>query len=203
MKKVSLILATVALVFASSCKDNKKDDGMNNMDDQTEMNADRDMDENSTMDNNSMDEKKVVVDLKGMDGSDISGQVTFTQKNGKVTMEGSIKGLAEGTHAIHIHANADCSSMKAAGGHWNPTEEPHGRWGSDEGYHKGDIGNFKVNNDGIGEISFSTDEWCIGCGDATKDILGHSVIVHEGVDDYTSQPSGAAGSRMACGTITM
>ncbi|HET8838433.1 MAG TPA: superoxide dismutase family protein [Flavobacteriaceae bacterium] len=201
MKKVSLILATVALIFASSCKDNANKNE-NDMDNRTEMNSeDADMNENNDMDNMD-DEQKVVVDLKGMHGSDVSGQVTFTEENGEVTLKGTVNGLAEGTHAIHIHENADCSTMAAAGGHWNPTDERHGKWGAEEGYHKGDIGNFKVNSDGVGEISFSTDEWCIGCGDKNKDILNHSVIVHEGVDDFTSQPSGGAGGRMACGTIT-
>jgi Cu-Zn family superoxide dismutase len=50
-------------------------------------------------------------------------------------------------------------------------------------------------------VNFSTDQWCIGCGDETKDILGKGIIVHQGVDDFTSQPSGAAGSRVSCGGI--
>lgn len=199
MKKASLILATVAMIFASSCKDNKKKDGeMNKMDSQTEMNS-----EDAMMEDESMAENKVVVDLKGMQGSDITGQVVFTEENGKVTMKATVKGLAEGLHAIHIHENADCSSMAAAGGHWNPTDEPHGKWGSEDGFHRGDIGNFEVGADGVGTITMTTDLWCIGCDDPDKNILGHSIIVHEGVDDFVSQPSGAAGSRMACGTIEL
>ena len=50
-------------------------------------------------------------------------------------------------------------------------------------------------------IEFKSDEWCIGCGDPNKDILGKGVIVHQGKDDFTSQPSGAAGSRISCGGI--
>lgn len=204
MKKVSLILATVAMIFASSCKDNKKQNGeMNAMDGQTEMNSEEaNMDEAAT-EENAMETNKVVVDLMGMEASDITGKVVFTEENGKVTMKATVKGLAEGVHAIHIHENADCSSMAAAGGHWNPTTEPHGKWGSKDGYHRGDIGNFEVGADGIGTITMTTDLWCIGCEDSTKNILGHSIIVHEGVDDFESQPSGAAGPRMACGTIEL
>lgn len=208
MKKLSLILATVTMIFATSCKDNKKDGEMNK-DGQTEMNANDTKMENSAMDDSAMDDsmdpKEVIVNLKGMKGSDITGKVIFTQEkqNGEVTMKATVKGLAEGSHAIHIHENADCSSMKAAGGHWNPTDEPHGKWGAEEGFHKGDIGNFEVNADGVGTISITTDQWCIGCDDANKNVIGHSIIVHEGVDDFVSQPSGAAGARMACGTIEM
>ena len=77
----------------------------------------------------------------------------------------------------------------------------HGKWGNSTGYHKGDIGNFKVKNDGKGTITLTTDEWCIGCEDITKDLIGKAIIVHQGIDDFVSQPSGAAGSRISCGGI--
>ena len=115
----------------------------------------------------------------------------------------TIRGLDKGTHAIHLHEKADCSSDdgKSTGGHWNPTFESHGAWGSKKGYHKGDIGNFEVAADGIGRIHFETDEWCIGCEDETKNILGKAIIVHQGTDDFVSQPSGAAGARISCAGI--
>jgi Cu-Zn family superoxide dismutase len=46
-----------------------------------------------------------------------------------------------------------------------------------------------------------TNEWCIDCEDELKNIIGKAVIVHQGTDDLTSQPSGAAGSRIICGGI--
>ena len=73
------------------------------------------------------------------------------------------KGLIPGVHAIHIHEKADCSSDdgKSSGGHWNPTFENHGSWGSENGYHRGDIGNFNTNNNGEAFVSFTTDLWCL------------------------------------------
>ena len=136
--------------------------------------------------------------------SAVTGTAEFTEIDGMVQMTAVIKGLSVGSHAIHIHEKADCSSVdgKSAGGHWNPTAQPHGKWGAETGYHKGDIGNFTVENTEADTIvEFSTDQWCIGCGDDRKDILGKGVIVHQGVDDFTSQPSGAAGSRVSCGGI--
>ncbi len=135
--------------------------------------------------------------------SNVKGEVTFTEEEGIVMMTASLSGLTEGEHAIHIHEKADCSSAdgKSTGGHWNPTFQPHAKWGSAEGYHKGDIGNFIADAEGNATVEFTTDEWCIGCGDDTKDILGKGVIVHQGVDDFTSQPSGAAGSRVSCAGI--
>lgn len=132
--------------------------------------------------------------------SNVNGEVTFTTEDGQVKMMATFTGLTPGEHAIHIHEKADCSSAdgKSTGGHWNPTSEPHGKWGAAEGYHKGDIGNFTADADGNGTVEHSTDQWCIGCGDTNKDIVGRAVIVHQGVDDYTTQPTGDAGGRVSC-----
>ncbi|MES2863380.1 MAG: superoxide dismutase family protein [Bacteroidota bacterium] len=145
-------------------------------------------------------EIKIVLEPKT--NSKVSGYATFKEKNGKVTFEAHISGLTPGTHAIHIHEKADCSSSDAAsaGGHWNPTYKKHGKWGSGE-YHKGDIGNFEADKNGFAIITAETDEWCIGCGDQTKDILGKGLIVHQNADDFVTQPTGNAGGRMACSAI--
>ncbi|OIQ22955.1 superoxide dismutase family protein [Lacinutrix sp. MedPE-SW] len=146
---------------------------------------------------------KVKFALSPKSDSNVKGNVVFTQEKGKVEMTAILEGLEPGEHAIHIHEKADCSSSdgKSTGGHWNPTGKPHGKWGDAAGYHKGDIGNFSADEKGFAAVNFSTDEWCIGCEDKTKDILGKAIIVHQGTDDFTSQPSGAAGSRISCGGI--
>jgi Cu-Zn family superoxide dismutase len=134
--------------------------------------------------------------------SNVTGTAVFSEKNGLVTFTANIKGLSPGEHAIHIHEKSDCSAADAssAGGHWNPTFKKHGKWGVGE-YHKGDIGNFTADANGNGSITMTTDEWCIGCGDETKDILGKGLIVHKEKDDFTSQPAGNAGARQACSAI--
>ena len=50
------------------------------------------------------------------------------------------------------------------------------------------ITNFEASADGKGSITTVTNEWCIGCGDETKDILGKAIIVHQGTDDFVTQP---------------
>ena len=148
--------------------------------------------------------RALTIALSPKSESAVTGTAKFVETKGVVQMTAVLKGLSEGSHAIHIHDKADCSSLdgKSTGGHWNPTAQPHGKWGDETGYHKGDIGNFVVENSADETtVEFSTDEWCIGCGDPTKDILGKGVIVHQGVDDFVSQPSGAAGSRVSCGGI--
>lgn len=150
----------------------------------------------------SSDSKKLEIAFEAKSNSSVSGTATFIEKNGKVTFVAKLAGLQPGVHAIHIHEKSDCSAAdgSSAGGHWNPTFKKHGKWDVGE-YHKGDIGNFTADAKGNGTITMTTDEWCIGCGDPAKDILGKGLIVHQGTDDFTSQPSGNAGARVACSAI--
>lgn len=145
-------------------------------------------------------ELKIALEPKS--NTQTQGNVTFSEKDGQVTFTATISGLTPGVHAIHIHEKADCSSADAtsAGGHWNPTFKKHGKWGEGE-YHKGDIGNFTADKNGNGKITLTTDEWCIGCGDATKDVLNKAIIVHQNPDDFVTQPTGNAGGRVACSAI--
>ena len=199
MKKQTLILMTLLTIGLVSCKNDKKSNDMDNSD--TEMSADTTSMDSPAMSGDEM--KKVTVELKSTGGSTAKGNVVFTQENGQVKMTAVLSGLKPGMHAIHIHENADCSADDgtSAGGHWNPTDEQHGKWGSADGYHRGDIGNMEADANGNATITFTTDEWCIGCDDAKMNIIGHGIIVHGGADDFTSQPSGDAGARVACGEI--
>jgi len=197
MKKTSILALAFTFVLTIACKTDKKETDTNT-ETKVEKTDSKKSNESSTETN-----KKVQVMLNSKSGSNVSGNVIFKQEGTLVTMVAILSGLDEGMHAIHLHAESDCSSDdgKSAGGHWNPTAQPHGKWGAEEGYHKGDIGNFTANANGQGTISFTTDQWCIGCGDETKDIIGKGIIVHQGTDDFTSQPSGAAGSRVSCGGV--
>ncbi len=132
----------------------------------------------------------------------VTGNVQFDAENGKVKMklEISIPEKANKSVAVHIHEKGDCADMgKAAGGHWNPTGANHGKWGG-ASFHSGDIGNVSLDGKGSGTMEMETDLWSIG-GDEKTNILGKSIIVHGGVDDFTSQPSGNAGTRIGCGII--
>ena len=149
--------------------------------------------------NGSNSGNKLIVNFESKSKSAVVGTATFFEKNGAVNFNAKITGLTPGVHAIHIHEKADCTAAdgSSAGGHWNPTFKKHGKWGDVE-YHKGDIGNFTADENGNGTISLTTSEWCIGCADETKNILGKGLIVHAGTDDFTTQPSGNAGARVAC-----
>ena len=146
--------------------------------------------------------KKLDVAFESKNNSGVTGNAFFTEKNGEVTFIAKLTGLKPGLHAIHIHEKADCSAADAtsAGGHWNPTFKKHGKW-TDAEHHKGDIGNFTADANGNGTIALKTNEWCIECGDITKDILGKGLIVHDKPDDFVTQPTGNAGARIACSAI--
>ena len=191
MKKFSIGILALALLAGTACKEAKKE-------------ADAAAEEMEAATEEAMkeevNEETIVFAMEPKSDSGVQGEVTFTEKDGMVIMDASFTGLTPGEHAIHIHEKADCSADDgtSTGGHWNPTNEPHGKWGDEAGYHKGDIGNFTADEAGNAMLHFETDQWCLGCEDPTKNIIGKAVIVHQGVDDFTSQPSGAAGPRISC-----
>lgn len=193
MKNLKLLSLSILIITAFSCKDVKKE-GEKAMD-KIEAAAQEVKEE--------IQGKTLTFKMDPKSDSNVTGEVTFTEENGTVSMHAVLTGLTPGEHAIHIHEKADCSAADgtSTGGHWNPTFAPHGKWGSAEGYHRGDIGNFTADADGNGTIEFSTDEWCLGCDDETKDLLGKAVIVHQGVDDFVTQPTGDAGGRISCAGI--
>jgi superoxide dismutase, Cu-Zn family len=145
---------------------------------------------------------ELTITLEPKSNSTVIGTANFVEKNGFVTFTAKMTGLTAGVHAIHIHEKADCSAVDAtsAGGHWNPTFKKHGKWNEGE-HHKGDIGNFTADANGNATITLKTNEWCIGCADETKDILNKAIIVHANPDDFTTQPTGNAGGRIACSGI--
>ncbi len=190
MKKLAIIVGVASLIVFTNCKNKKAED------------QEIEVEETKST---AIEEapKNISFILESKSESNASGKVAFSETDGVVTLEIKLTGLTPGIHAVHIHEKADCSSPdgKSTGGHWNPTLEKHGKWGDPEGYHKGDIGNLEVGENGTGMISMQTDKWCIGCGDEKKDILGKAIIVHQGVDDFTTQPTGDAGGRVSCGGI--
>lgn len=151
---------------------------------------------------NTPDSKNLNIIFESKSNSIVTGTASFTEKKGMVTFTAKLAGLKPGIHAIHIHEKSDCTATdgSSAGGHWNPTFKKHGKWGVGE-YHRGDIGNFTADEKGNGTITLTTAEWCIGCEDATKNILEKGLIVHQDTDDFMTQPSGNAGVRVACSAI--
>lgn len=142
---------------------------------------------------------KAIAVLHPTKGSNVEGTVTFTKSGDAVKIVADVTGLTPGKHGFHIHEFGDCSSPdgKAAGGHFNPTNEPHAGHEAEK-RHEGDLGNLEADSAGKAHLEL-TDKMMTMSGE--KSILGRGVIVHEKEDDLTSQPVGNAGGRLACGVI--
>ena len=142
---------------------------------------------------------QAVAVLYPTEGNHISGVVTFTKESDGIRIVATIKGLSQGKHGFHIHKYGDCSAAdgSSAGGHYNPDNVDHGGPDSDI-RHAGDLGNIEAGADSVGNYDrFDTHI----AFDGLHSIIGRAIVVHSGEDDYSSQPSGNAGSRVACGVI--
>ena len=146
--------------------------------------------------------KQAIANLASASGSLVSGRLTLVPMGDGVHITGEIGGLqANSSHGFHIHEKGDCSAADAssAGGHFNPAAKPHGRTGHGA-HHAGDGDNLVADSQGVARVNAHFSGVSLGGGSA-NDIAGRALIVHANADDYSSQPAGNAGARVACGLI--
>lgn len=129
----------------------------------------------------------------------INGTVTFKETKQGVLVTAKIYGLptTKGNcggkfFGFHIHNGTSCSGTKEdefvnSGSHYNSNDCPHP-------YHTGDLPPLYENN-GYAYMSVLINKFKI------KDIIGKTIIIHDSPDDFTSQPSGNSGKKIACGVI--
>jgi len=143
--------------------------------------------------------EKAIAIVHPTEGNNVSGQVMFEKTAGGVQVTAELSGLAEGKHGFHIHEYGDCTATDgtSAGGHYNPTGDPHAGPDAEE-RHMGDMGNIVADENGEATIDYVDDTIKLT---GPNHILGRGVVLHGGVDDKESQPSGAAGPRVGCGVI--
>lgn len=144
---------------------------------------------------------RAIASLMPTTGNSATGTVRFVQSGNKVMVNGEVRGLKPNAeHGFHVHEKGDCSSGDgmSAGGHFNPTAMPHGNHGRGV-HHAGDLPNLKAGANGVATFSFESSTLTVGGG--VTDIVGKGMIVHRDPDDYTTQPTGNAGPRLACAVI--
>jgi superoxide dismutase, Cu-Zn family len=144
---------------------------------------------------------RAIAELHPASGSQVTGTVTFTQQGDRVTIVADVQGLPpNSSHGFHIHERGDCSAPDAssAGGHFNPVMHSHGGPTSPM-HHAGDLGNLEANANGRAYKRLIVDDITLGSGSTS--VMARGVIVHEKLDDYTTQPTGNAGGRLGCGVI--
>ncbi len=141
-------------------------------------------------------------DMKDPSGKDV-GVVELLETPNGVLLTAKLKNLPAGTHAFHVHAVGKCEPpFKSAGGHYNPEDNDHGIL-SEDGIHAGDMPNVHVPANGALTIEILNDEISLEKDEdgTVFDKDGSAIVMHMKGDDYKSQPSGAAGARIACGVI--
>lgn len=150
------------------------------------------------------------VSLIGADGGPVATAL-FVESDEGVTItiqSDGDSGLEPGEHGIHIHEFGLCTPTEGdetfsdAGGHFNPTDATHGG-PEDEDSHAGDLGNLMVADDGTIDFEVTTDKVTLMTGEdnSLADEDGSAIVIHAGIDDLETDPSGESGDRVACGTI--
>lgn len=128
------------------------------------------------------------------DQSQLGGFVKFYATSfGGVLVEIEVYGLPDkegdsNFYALHIHENGICSDeFVHTGDHYNPKKVLHP-------YHAGDMPPL-ISSNGYAWGSFFDGRF------SATELIGRSVVIHGGADDFKTQPSGNAGEKIACGVI--
>jgi Cu-Zn family superoxide dismutase len=142
------------------------------------------------------------VQLAPTQGNTATGTLGVASEGSSVTLRGSVQGLPpNGEFGFHIHEKGDCSAPDAssAGEHFNPANAQHGDPAGST-HHAGDMMNVKSDAQGVAQLHTHAEGVTLGTGQP-NDVMGRAVILHAKPDDYTTQPSGNSGARIACGVI--
>ncbi len=132
------------------------------------------------------------------------GEAQFAETSNGVKITLKVENLPPGVHAFHIHEKGVCEPPEflTAGAHFNPFHKKHGMK-NPEGPHAGDLPNLVVGEDGKETLEAIASQVTLKPG--TNSLFqpgGTSLVIHAGPDDYTTDPAGNAGPRIACGVIT-
>jgi Cu-Zn family superoxide dismutase len=141
-----------------------------------------------------------VAELKPTQGNSAFGMAWLKQEDDHVVVTVRVDGLAPNhENGMHIHEKGDCSSPDAssAGEHLNPKSARHGP--ADKEHHLGDLPSLKSNASGQAQLRFNVPGTLAGSG--ASDLIGKAIVVHANPDDFTTQPSGGSGARIACGVV--
>lgn len=120
----------------------------------------------------------------------IKGAVRFHQNCGGVLVTAEVTGFPrDGFYAFHIHEGASCGGQgfSESGSHYNPSGALHPN-------HAGDLPPLLAHN-GKARMSVLTGRFRV------DEIIGRTVIIHSNPDDFTTQPSGNPGEKLACGIV--
>jgi Cu-Zn family superoxide dismutase len=143
-------------------------------------------------------EKMAMVHMVNANG-ELTGHITLLETTGGLKIAVQVMGLKPGAHGIHFHSIGKCigPDFKSAGDHFNPTKKMHGMK-NPKGFHSGDLLNVTAASDGTVSAVLTSTKLKI------RDLFkpgGTAIVIHAGMDDYYSQPSGKSGDRIYCGVV--
>lgn len=124
------------------------------------------------------------------DAPELRGVAEFYPEGNGTWVAVRVWGLPrDGFFALHIHEGGRCSGKEFAdtGGHWNPT-------GMEHPNHAGDLPPLLASQ-GQARMLFWTGRFRM------KEIIGKTLVIHSGSDDFHTQPSGNSGEKIGCGVI--
>ncbi|KPH60404.1 superoxide dismutase family protein [Novosphingobium aerophilum] len=146
----------------------------------------------------------VHADVIGLDGKSL-GMVMLQDTPAGVLVTTDLKGLPAGDHGFHFHEKGLCDPAQkftTAGGHFTGGEHKHGLMVMG-GPHGGDMPNQHVGTDGLLKAQVLNTGVTLAAGaKSLADADGSALVIHADPDDYTSQPAGNAGGRIACAVIS-
>lgn len=135
-------------------------------------------------------------------GAGVGGVLRVEPFGAGVRITGTINGLPRaGAFGFHVKEVGDCSTPEASGRILNPLHTRHGEPSVGE-HMLGDLPNIEASAAGTAQLNLQVVGLTLG-GAGHGDIAGRSLVIHEGADDYSSQPEGNAGRRIACGVVTV
>ena len=134
------------------------------------------------------------------------GNITIADIDEGVRVDIEVTSIPPGEHAVHFHEVGRCDTpdFKSAGGHYNPGGVNHGFEADMPRPHAGDMRNVEAPNSGVVSVRVLNERVSLSPREGFAPLLdsnGTAFIMHAKADDYESQPSGAAGDRIACAVI--
>lgn len=130
------------------------------------------------------------------------GTAQLVERGSTYVMRLAAEGLPPGAHGFHLHTAGKCTTpdFQSAGGHLNPAGNEHGKLNA-KGAHLGDLPNIDVPANGRLTADIPLNGRPADLSQHVFDSDGTSVMIHAQPDDYRSDPTGGAGTRIACGVL--
>ncbi len=140
----------------------------------------------------------MIAEIKTAEGQSLGTATAVATPSGMMLVTLELQGVPTGIRGAHLHTTGECtpSDFESAGGHL-AGDKDHGIM-ADNGPHPGDLPNIHVPDDGVLTVEYFVSGLT---PELMADEDGTAFVIHEQPDDYVGQPSGHAGTRIACGTF--